>query len=164
MTSHVNDAGTWRNLKNVYVNDAGTWRDLKEVYVNDGGTWRSVFTSTFMPNIVVSRNDSGTPAELYIDNNGSIRQRIGSTITSYSTPTWTTDSNTSDYEIFVTVTSGSFSSGDATGTWLNMGTSRSWTRGAAVGATQTCNFTIQLRRISTSETINTATCQLECAR
>lgn len=159
---YVNDAGTWRNLRNVYVNDGGTWRDIRQVYVNDGGTWRTVFTSTFMPDIVISRADTGSPAELYIDNNGAIRQRVGSTITSYGS--WSTDPSTTDYEIFVSVTNGSFSTGDSTGVWLNMGTSRSWTRTAAVGATQTCDFTIQLRRVSTGETINTATCQLECVR
>jgi hypothetical protein len=42
--THVNDAGTWRRLRNIYLNDAGTWRTIRKVYVNDSGTWRTVFT------------------------------------------------------------------------------------------------------------------------
>lgn len=41
----VNDAGTWRNLVNVYVNDVGTWRQIMKVFVNDAGTWRQVFAA-----------------------------------------------------------------------------------------------------------------------
>ena len=40
---HLNDAGTWRQIQNVYVNDAGTWRTIQKVWVNDAGTWREVY-------------------------------------------------------------------------------------------------------------------------
>lgn len=40
---HLNDAGTWRQVQNVYVNDAGTWRQIRVIYVNDAGTWRQVY-------------------------------------------------------------------------------------------------------------------------
>lgn len=41
---HLNDAGTWRRIQNVYVNDAGTWRTIQKVWINDAGTWRQVYT------------------------------------------------------------------------------------------------------------------------
>lgn len=44
-TTHINDAGTWRQLQGVQVNDAGTWRTIREIYVNDSGTWRLVYAS-----------------------------------------------------------------------------------------------------------------------
>lgn len=40
---HLNDAGTWRQIQNVYVNDAGTWRTIQKIFVNDIGTWRQVY-------------------------------------------------------------------------------------------------------------------------
>jgi hypothetical protein len=41
--TYVNDAGTWRRIRNIYVNDAGVWRQIRRAYVNDAGTWRTVF-------------------------------------------------------------------------------------------------------------------------
>src|SRR5689334_12251504 len=52
--TYLNDAGTWRKLKNIYVNDAGTWRQLKAVWVNDAGTWRRVYMSVDLHNFTVS--------------------------------------------------------------------------------------------------------------
>ncbi len=42
MPIHVNNAGTWTLVNEVYVNDAGTWREPQEVYVNDAGVWKTV--------------------------------------------------------------------------------------------------------------------------
>jgi hypothetical protein len=158
--TYVNDAGTWRQLRGVYVNDAGTWRTIKNVYVNDAGTWRTVYSSTFLPNTNVGRDDGGSPAEYYIANDGTIQVRVGATITTVDN--WTFDTP-GDYECNATVTSGSLSSG-TTGTWLSLGTTRSWTRGAASGTTQLVSLDITLRRIADGEVINTASINIECVR
>lgn len=160
--TYVNDAGTWRLLRNVYVNDATTWREVKEIYVNDAGTWRSVFTNTFMPNITCARSDGGSPATLNITNAG-IVTGIDPGPSTVTLGTWSTDSSFTDYEIFVTTSIGSFTSG-TTGTWLNMGTTQTFTRATGVGTTTSVTFTVQLRRVSTAEVINTANFFLECSR
>ena len=48
MTTHVNDAGTWRAIQQVQVNDGGVWRNIQQIYVNDGGTWRTVFSAAVL--------------------------------------------------------------------------------------------------------------------
>lgn len=42
MSLNVKDAGTWKEVLEVYVKDSGTWKACKDVYVNDSGTWKSV--------------------------------------------------------------------------------------------------------------------------
>jgi hypothetical protein len=59
-STYVNDAGTWRKLRNVYVNDAGTWRTIRKAYANDSGTWRTVFQRSDERTITAGINDNGT--------------------------------------------------------------------------------------------------------
>lgn len=66
----------------------------------------------------------------------------------------------SNYDAFVTVTSGSLSSGTS-GSWLNLGTSRTWTRSRSGVGTSTCIFTLQIRDTNTLTVLDTATITLE---
>lgn len=65
------------------------------------------------------------------------------------------------YEARATVTSGSLTSGTA-GSWLPLGTTRTWTKTATPGTgVQTCVFTLEIRRASDSVVVDTATITLQ---
>ena len=73
----------------------------------------------------------------------------------WCTPT----SEAGNYEAFVTVTSGSLSSGTA-GSWVALSTTQTWTRTAAIGDFELCVFTVEIRRIGTTTVLDTATIEL----
>lgn len=69
--------------------------------------------------------------------------------------------NMSNYECLATVTSGTLSSGTA-GSWLNLGTPRSWSRNRAGGSTgqTSCTFTLSIRQVGTTTVLASATITL----
>lgn len=80
----------------------------------------------------------------------------------YFIENWITpQSGMADYEALATVTSGTLSSGTA-GTWLNLGTTQTWTRtkGGASSGTSTVTFTVQIRKVGTTTVLDTATITL----
>lgn len=39
----VNDAGTWKTVREIHVKDAGAWKLVKEAWVKDAGTWKRFY-------------------------------------------------------------------------------------------------------------------------
>jgi hypothetical protein len=65
---------------------------------------------------------------------------------------WVTpNGNAALFDIMVTVTGGAFTSGAATGAWLNLGTTRTWTRTGSGVVT----FTVQFRVAATGQIVST---------
>ena len=71
-------------------------------------------------------------------------------------------SGMSNYECLATLVSGTFSTTAGTGVWLNLGTSRSWSRskGAASSGISNCVFTLQIRQVGTTTVLASATITL----
>jgi hypothetical protein len=69
--------------------------------------------------------------------------------------TWLKGGSTSNYEIFATLNSGTVT-GDSFGSWLNLGTSRSWSLTESSIGTKLGSITLQLRPVGGS-VISTAT-------
>lgn len=40
---YVNDAGTWKQTKEILVKDGGSWKPVKEVHVKNGDVWTKAF-------------------------------------------------------------------------------------------------------------------------
>ena len=90
---------------------------------------------------------------------GQVQSQINLTFTTleqWCTPT----TEASNYEVLVTVTSGSLSTGTA-GSWLALSSTQTWTRTATIGTANTCVFTVQIRRVGTSTVLDSATITLE---
>jgi len=159
----VNDNGTARKIQEIWVNDNGTARQIQEIWVNDNGTARKVYES-----VVITLPDSlviyggGTPAEYHLQSDGLRRIRNSSVLTTLG-PWINNAALVGQYECRATVTSGSLSSGTV-GAWQSLSTTRSWSRGAAAGTFQTCTFTLEIRKASTSEVLNSATITLTADR
>jgi len=74
---------------------------------------------------------------------------------------WDTASSTvGNYEARATLNSGTTPTGTLN-TWLNLGTTRTWSLSAATGNFQTCNLTIEIRDTATSTVRATAILTLE---
>lgn len=95
-------------------------------------------------------------ATFTLNSNGSRNGGSGST---WVTPTGSTIIS-GLFEAFVTVTSGSLTSGTS-GSWINLGTTRNWTRQQAGVGSSTCIFTLQIRRASSGVVLGTSTVTLQ---
>lgn len=90
---------------------------------------------------------------------GQAQSQINATFTTleqWCTPTI----EASNYEVLVTVTSGSLSTGTA-GSWLALSSNQTWTRTAVIGTSNTCVFTAEIRRVGTATVLDSATITLE---
>ena len=63
---------------------------------------------------------------------------------------WLEGGTAGNYEVYVTTVSGTFSSGPATGTWHNLGTTRSWSVARLTTGTKTFTGNFKIRRVSDS--------------
>lgn len=132
MSVWVNDNGTKREIFAIHVNDNGTKRTIHVLYVNDNGTKRTIFVrpvETFAVNIV---DTAVTPASAFasatVSSAGVVNSNPDGTI-----GTWLISGAASDYEVLVSG-SGSTPAGSALDTWINCGTSPSWSMSASGGA------------------------------
>lgn len=90
---------------------------------------------------------------------GQAQSQINTTFTTleqWCTPT----AEAVNYEVLVTVTSGSLSTGTS-GSYVALSSTQTWTRTATVGNINTCVFTAQIRRVGTGTVLATATITLE---
>lgn len=93
----------------------------------------------------------GADGNVYKNENGVFTQ-----VEVWCTPT----GNAPNYEAFVTVTSGVLTSGP-TGSWVALSSTRDWVVQESVsGAVNVCDFTVQIRKVGTSTTLDTANVNL----
>lgn len=90
---------------------------------------------------------------------GQVQSQVNTTFTTLEQ--WCVPSSEAvNYEAFVTVTSGTLSSGTA-GSWVALSSNQTWTRTASIGTANTCIFTVDIRRVGTTTVLDTATITLE---
>ncbi len=163
----VNDSGTARQIREVWVNDSGTARRINEIWVNDAGTARRIFvgdqiTISDMTASAATSSPTSATASYALASDGDIDATAG-TNTSVDRGDWISPQiNMSAYEARATVTSGTLSSGTE-GTWLSLGTTRTWNvvhSGIGTGSTS-CEFTLEIRRTSDGVVLDTATITLQ---
>lgn len=173
MPTYVNDAGTWRQIRNIYVNDAGTWRQLAAIWVNDNGTWRQVFTSVDLHDFSVSLTASDpSDAHVGFSLQGSLsgapgyvgRQSGTSTPPGNLTTLYTyiqPGSEAANYEVRVTQLSGTVNvaSGAALNTWIRLDiiTTGSFFVSRQLVGTSTATALVELRRFSDSVVVDSCT-------
>lgn len=168
MSTHVNDAGTWRAITEIHVNDNGTWRRILEAYVNDGGTWRLVFVGDQISigDTFVQSSMSGVTnatAVYRLDSDGLIYGTFSgtNTITAAGGNWIVPATNMANYEVNATLDSGSVSG--TFGSWLSLGTDRTWTLTNTISGTDTGQITVQIRRISDGTVMDSAVISFEAS-
>lgn len=127
---------------------------MREVWYGDGGVNRLVFAAISLlgldPTAAVVA--PGPASATYSLTNAGLE-----TATGVSSNTWLLAGSAADYDVFATLNSGALTSG-TTGSWLNLGTTRSWnvTRSGVVGIS-TANLTIQVRSATSLVVLATVT-------
>lgn len=159
MTTHINDGGTWRTLTEVHVNDGGTWRRCNTVYVNDGGTWRTVFVGDTITVGDTTANSlvlgSTATAGWELTSGGDVRSTVSDNTMTDIGDWIAPKTNMADYEVIATLLSGSITG--TFGTPLSLGTTRLWQLSRVSPGVSSGSMSIQIRRISDSTVMDTAT-------
>lgn len=96
--------------------------------------------------------DPGTATATYsVHLDGTVKNHVPTSL-----EIWLLQGVNSDYEVRATLASGDTPSGTLA-TWLLLSTTRSWSLTQSVAGTKTCNLTIEIRRVSDSVVLDTAT-------
>jgi hypothetical protein len=104
-----------------------------------------------------------TSVTLVLANDGQLSYTGGATGAEWNTMAPVDLTTAASYDVYVTVSSGSSVTGSPLGTWLNLGTTRSWTLASgAVDTTITSVLTVQIRSASTLAVLDTASITLQC--
>ena len=166
MTLHLNDAGTWRTITNVYVNDAGTWREIQEIWVNDAGTWRQVYVNDVISisnqNAFSSETGVTALAQYSLDSTGNVRMTETDNGLA-NVETWLNNpANRGNYDCRATMISGTLTSGTV-GSWLNLASTRTWTLQRSTNGSINASFTLEIRRASDGTVLDTATISMQAS-
>jgi len=118
-----------------------------------------------LTNTTVTTNRAGaaSTATYTLESDGDIMRSNGSGLSMTDGGDWITPKSAAGaaYECYATVTSGALSTGTA-GSWLALGSNRSWTRGSGgPPGIQVCVFTLEVREVANTANSVTATITLD---
>lgn len=131
MPLHTRVSGAWREVTpgdRLQVNVSGTWRACSDGWVKVSGVWHRFYQNVIIDLIGTSSGASATAptdatTRFRLDSDGNQYQgAVPSSVGAYISPT----SETANYSVRATVTSGALSTG-TTGSWLALSTSPEWT-------------------------------------
>ncbi len=141
-----------------WQNVAGTWKKIAW-HQNVAGTWKQLtfLLSSLMPSTAFAETTSISPTD-------SLAQLTLSSAGTYSASetgssgTWRGAGASSEYEARWTTTSGTLSGGTA-GSWLNLGTSRTWQKLNTTNgvSTQSVVGTLEIRMAAAPNTVLSTT-------
>ena len=172
MSIHIKVGGVWKNLTGSDVPSikvGGTWKTPNEVHIKVGGVWKKVWediqAQAYAPSyyeLNIDPTDSYAGVRYHSD--GTVDGTSATTLNwAYSVGTWLLGGNNSDVDVKFDVTSGDTPSGDSTGTWLNLATTRSWYHAVTGLGFKNTSYTITLRNATTLATLSTASGVLEAS-
>lgn len=117
-------------------------------------------TASLPPTITILR-DVGSPAEFYLNVDGRIQARQGTGTVVTDIGTWLAGGGAGGgWEVQSVVLTGSFTSDPSAGSFINLNTTRTWTRAAGVGTSQVVTATINIRPVGGS-IVTTSTLSLQ---
>jgi hypothetical protein len=159
----VNDASTARQIREVWVNDNGTARRINEIWCNDSGVARKIFVGdaiSISDMSCVAGTVGLTATAVYtLGSDGNIYgTEISNTVIDRGD--WITpQTNMSSFECRATLVSGTLTSGTV-GTWLNLGSNRTWTRTRTTLGVSSTTMTVEIRRASDAVVVDSASITL----
>lgn len=147
----------------------GVWVDLTIAKRRTGGVWVDLFptatAATADRTVSAGTTSPADASALYeINTNGKTYESLNGAPPSML-ETWLISGLSSDFEVQAVVTSGTLTSG-TTGTWVSLGSgSMAWTktRTANTEGTDTCIFTLSIRRVSDLVVVDTSTITLSAS-
>lgn len=164
MPYHIGVGGAWKLCDKAYIGVGGAWKQIQKMHIGVGGVWKEFYTylSVACADLAANRTTTvptNATATLSILNDGTwSTTTIGG---GTSTGTWLTGGSASAVEVTFTGT-GTTPTGDAVGTPLNCGTTRTWslTETSDVGATRSFSGTLTFKDASTLDTLDTSTASI----
>lgn len=157
MTQYVKVGGSWRTVDSPRVKVSGAWRTVQQSYVKVSGTWRTFFQA-LGANLPSSITDSAlaistanASVTLTVNSNGTW---AGNGDLSPS-GTWQVGGTAADYEVRLTLSTGTAPAGSAMATWLSCGTTRSWRITETRDGYYTTSFTgtLEIRMAASPQTV-----------
>ena len=157
MTQYVKVGGSWRTVDSPRVKVSGAWRTVQQGYVKVSGTWR-----TFFQALGASLPASITDSKLAISTaDASVTLTVNSNGTWAGngdfapSGTWQVGGTAADYEVRLTLSSGTTPSGSDMATWLSCGTTRSWSITETRNGYYTTSFTgtLEIRMAASPQTV-----------
>ena len=100
------------------------------------------------------------PTAVELNSNGTLNATTVNTTLDFQY-NWLGGGGASAYDVRVTILSGTYTAG-TTGTWLNLATTRSWTRNATAGNASYVSGLFEIRNASTLVVLASATIDLSC--
>lgn len=162
--TYIEDSGVVRRATRITDEDAGTVRTIQRVFIEDAGAQRLVFAFLRIPRTGLISFTQANPAatatagvRFDLDGNEySIR-------TSGTTNEGAWGGGGSGYEVRATLTGGTTPTTNAgLGTWLNLGTSRTWSNfNNTAGTTISSTLLIELGIAGTSTALASGTITIE---
>ena len=136
---------------------------VDKIFLGTNLVWQLPTVSITDQYISASRPSGASTAGYRLNSSGIAERQVNTTYTTLET--WLLSGAASDYEVRATLSSGTLSSG-TTGTWQNLGTSRSWT---VVDSTfdaiiSEAIIVVEIRNATTLLVLDTATITLQAER
>lgn len=150
------------DVGSVKIKKSGSWVTAGFVKVKKAGVWETVWPlGVAISNQNISEGDPSSALARYrLNSDGSVYSitNNGGTV---ALEVWKLGGAAGDYEARATVNSGALTGigNSATGSWLNLGTTRTWgcsTVSPPPPSSNTCNMTIEVRRASDGVVLDSA--------
>lgn len=144
MTIDVGVGGVFKAVPDMWVGVTSAWKKVSDGWVGVGGVWKQFYTSVAVNllgldpyGVAITPDDS---TAVYTLTSSGLEAATG-----LSDSTWLLSGVASDYDVRVTVTAGTLTSGTA-GAWLNLGTNRSWSKvnPSNISSVQTVSMTVEI--------------------
>jgi len=157
MPVSVGVGGANRLLAGIWVGVGGAWRAVSGGSVGVGGAWRLVHAAVAFLSSYSAAHTALTPANanarIRIDVDGHVYRVLGAIETDLGV--WLPAGNPADYDAFVTLDSGTLTTG-STGT-VSLGISQTWHVQRSGLGTSTANLSLSIRLAGTSSEIDSTT-------
>jgi hypothetical protein len=159
MSLSVGVSGTWKTVAQLSVGVGGAWKTVTAGWVGVAGVWKQFYAALdLIGGYAYAQSTSPADATAtYALTNTGLEQRTG-----LSDNTWLLSGSASDYDVRATLLTGTLTSG-TTGSWLSLGTTRSWvrTRTLNIPGTDVVTLTIDLSLAGAATIIATASVTIE---
>lgn len=164
----IGSGGAWKNMTNMKVGVGGAWKQVQKVMVGSGGAWKTAWVYLTV-DVTSPISDSDTQisptdasASLVVNSSGALT----TSPTASGNQTWLDAGSASQVDVRLTqtgLTGGGAMGGAALATWLNCGTTRTWTLTNTTNAFNSSTFTgtLEFRDATTLAVLDTATVTLE---
>jgi hypothetical protein len=154
-------------MANLSVGVGGAWKQVQKVSVGVGGVWKDAWTyltvavTATIPELVSEISPTDAQCTLTVANTGALTTSLGT-----GNQTWLTAGSASQVDVRLTqvsLTGAGSMSGSALATWLNCGTTRSWTNTNTTNGVNASKFTgtLEFRDATTLAVLDTATVTLD---